>query len=384
MKISTIRVIRVPIYPMMGSFIFQKHRKNSILKLLLGTSKGLLVYEKRQHSWHCAPICFLGMPVSMIYANSYSDTWFAGLPHRHWGQKLHRSNDFGKTWQPISAPKYPIEAVLRNGKPASLKAIWCMEQIGADQYLMGTEPGGLFYGTQKGDFQLVKSLWQHPTRAQMWFGAGKDEPFIHSIVVHPQDKQHIYVAVSCGGVFETKNGGATWEARNVGLKATYLPNPTAEAGHDPHLLLLCKSNPTVLWQQNHCGVYRSTDGGLFWEDVSDVEQGIYYGFALAIDHENPLRAWVIPAVSDEVRVAHNLSLSVRRTEDGGKTWTTLQKGLPQKNCFDIVFRHAFDRCGQTLVFGTTTGHVFISENDGDDWKLLANHLPKIDCLKLLP
>ncbi len=354
------------------------------MKLLLGTSKGLLVYEKRRRGWHCDKICFLGMPVSMIYANPYSDTWFAGLPHRHWGQKLHRSDDFGKTWQPIAAPKYPADALLRNGKPASLKSIWCMEQISTSQYFLGTEPGGLFVGTKSGDFQLVKSLWEHPTRQQLWFGAGKDEPFIHSIVVDPRDAQHIYIAVSCGGVFETKNGGATWIARNVGLKATYLPNPTVEAGHDPHLLLLCKSNPDVLWQQNHCGVYRSTDGGQFWEDVSDVENGVYYGFALAIDHENPLRAWVIPAVSDEIRVAHDLSLSVRRTDDGGKTWATLRKGLPQKHCFDIVFRHSLDRCDKTLVFGTTTGHVFASENDGEDWKAIAKHLPKVDSVRLLP
>jgi hypothetical protein len=354
------------------------------LKLLLGTSKGLLVYEKRQRGWHCDKICFLGMPVSMIYANSYSDTWFAGLPHRHWGQKLHRSDDFGKTWHPIAAPKYPADALLRNGKPASLKSIWCMEQIAHDQYFLGTEPGGLFVGTQSGDFQLVKSLWNHPTREQLWFGAGKDEPFIHSIVVDPRDAQHIYTAVSCGGVFETQNGGATWTARNVGLKATYLPNPTVEAGHDPHLLLLCKSNPNVLWQQNHCGVYRSVNGGQLWEDVSDVENGVYYGFALAIDHENPLRAWVIPAVSDEIRVAHDLSLSVRRTDDGGKTWIPLRKGLPQKHCFDIVFRHSLDRCDKTLVFGTTTGHVFASENDGDDWKVIAKHLPKVDSVRLLP
>jgi photosystem II stability/assembly factor-like uncharacterized protein len=352
------------------------------LKLLLGTTKGLLVYEKLRRGWKCQHISFLGMPVSMIYAQSSQVAWFAGVPHKHWGQKLYRSDDAGKTWQPISTPKYPTDALLRNGKMATLKAIWCMKQVG-ETYYIGTEPGGLFFGSQQADFQLVKSLWQHPTRAQLWMGAGKDEPFIHSIVAHPQDNNHFYIAVSCGGVFETKDNGQSWKPKNNGLKATYLPNPNVNAGHDPHLMLLCEKYPNVLWQQNHCGVYRSVDGGAFWEDVSDIKNGIYYGFALAIDHQNPLRAWVIPAMSDEMRIAEGLALTVRKTEDGGQSWIIQKNGLPQKNCFDIVFRHAFDRLNTNLVFGTTTGNVFASQDDGDNWKLIAKYLPRIDTVQLL-
>ena len=152
--------------------------------------------------------------------------------------------------------------------------------------------------------------------------------------------------MSCAGVFETMDAGKTWHPRNKGLKAAYLPNPNVEVGHDPHLLLACgfassprngNSVPAMkMWQQNHCGIFRSTDAGLNWVDVSDKNGIANYGFALAIDIKNPLRAWVIPAISDEIRVAHDLALCVCRTEDGGETWQQLRNGLPQNHCM-ILF-----------------------------------------------
>ncbi len=359
------------------------------MKLLLGTAKGLVVYEKKASSWRVSAVHFLGFPVSMVYVDERTNTWWAGLPHRHWGQKLHRSKDNGATWEQVAAPRYPSSALLKNGKQASLKLIWCMAHGGIDrpnELWLGTEPGGLFHSKDGGNtFQLVESLWNHPSRHDLWFGAGKDEPFIHSIVVDSLDSNHVYIAVSCAGVFETVDGGATWHPRNKGLKAAYLPNPDVEVGHDPHLLLACETTPSVasslamtLWQQNHCGIFRSTNGGLNWDDMSDKMGIAHYGFALAIDNKNPLRAWVIPAISDEMRVAHNLALCVCRTEDGGQTWHQLRKGLPQNHCFDIVFRHSLHNMGSTLAFGTTTGNLYISENDGDTWRCLNHNLPRID------
>ena len=349
----------------------------------------------------------MGLPVSMIYVDERTDTWWAGLPHRHWGQKLHRSTDGGKSWQQVATPRYPTHIPLKNGKPAALKLIWCMAQAGADrpnELWLGTEPGGLFHSKNNGDsWELVESLWQQRVASDLWFGAGKDAPFIHSIVVNPLNNNHLYIAVSCAGVYESVDYGATWQPRNVGLKATYLPNPNAEIGHDPHLLLACQTGLSVfslentefplekspfstseltLWQQNHCGIFRSINGGQNWTDVTDKNGIANYGFALAIDPKNPNRAWVIPALSDEMRVPHDLALCVCRTDDGGRTWQQLREGLPQKHCFDIVFRHAFVIDNQTLAFGTTTGNLFLSENGGDSWRCLSSHLPRIDSLVL--
>ena len=356
-------------------------------KLLVGTSKGLVVYKKDLDGWDVDQIHFLGFPVALVFVDERTNTWWAALAHRHWGQKLHRSHDEGKSWEQIPVPKYPKEAEIKPGKPAFLKLIWSMAHAGLHrpgELYIGTEPGGLFHSKDGGDsFQLVESLWNHPSRATQWFGAGRDYPFVHSIVVDPRDSNHIYIAVSCAGVFETKDGGSTWAPRNKGLIAAYLPNPDVEVGHDPHLLLACAANPDVLWQQNHCGIFRSTNGGLYWDNITGENGFPNYGFALSIDHQNPERAWVIPATSDEMRVAVDGALCVCHTNDGGKSWQALRNGLPQEHCFDIAFRHSMDKQGATIVFGTTNGNLYLSEDEGLNWQILSSNLARVECISLV-
>jgi photosystem II stability/assembly factor-like uncharacterized protein len=354
--------------------------------LLVGSSKGLHVYDWHEGQWKMRTTYFEGAPVNYIFIDKRNGTWWVTLNHSHWGIKLHRSTDRGQTWEEIPPPQYPSDALLRNGQKASLRKIWSMAAGGPHEpevLYLGTEPGGLFKSSDGGQtFQLMEDLWNHPSRMDYWFGAGRDYPFIHSIIIDPSDSQHIYIAVSCAGVFESKDGGITWEIRNQGLKAAYLPNPTAELGHDPHLLLQSPVDHQVLWQQNHCGIYISEDGGLQWKEVSGQEGFPHYGFALAIDESNPRKAWVIPAVSDEKRIAVDQALCVCHTDNGGKTWSALREGLPQAHCFDIVFRHALAKKGPIMAFGTTTGNVFWSADEGAQWNCLTNYLPRIDCVVL--
>jgi len=356
-------------------------------QLLIGTSKGLVVFKKKAQKWQVADIQFRGLPVTFTYVDERSNTWWLGLAHRHWGQKLQRSTDQGKTWKEVSTPKYPKSAILSSGKPASLKKIWCIQQAGDDKangLWLGTEPGGLFYSSDNGDhFELVESLWNHPSRKDenQWFGAGRDHPFIHSIIVDPRDSRHVYIAVSCAGVFETKDGGQHWQPKNKGLVAAYLPNPNVEVGHDPHRMIACHSHPDIIWQQNHCGIFRSVDGGEVWKDITDQNGLADYGFALAIDHKNPNRAWTIPAVSDLERVAPDLALCVCQTEDGGESWSALREGLPQANTFDIVFRHSFDNADHLMAFGTTNGNVYLSEDYGAHWQTISTNLARVESIK---
>ena len=358
-------------------------------KLLVGTSKGLVVFEKTNHTWQIQQTHFLGLPVSVIYVNELTNTWWAGISHHHWGQKLHFSTNEGQTWQTVAPPAYPLNAQIASGKLATLKKIWIIQHGGKaypNRLWIGTEPGGLFISEDNGqNFQLVDTLWNHPSRMNQmqWFGTGRSQPFIHSIVVDPTDNDHVYIAVSCAGIFETIDSGKNWQPRNKGLIAAYLPNPSAEIGHDPHRLFACRTNPKVLWQQNHCGIFRSSNGAKTWEDVSDKTGIANYGFALAIDHQDANKAWVIPAISDELRIAPNQALSVCRTADGGQNWETLSNGLPQNNCFDIVFRHALAINENTLAFGTTTGNLYLSENQGVDWFSLSHHLARIDCVSFV-
>lgn len=361
--------------------------------LLLGTRKGLLIYEKQNGNWCFVREAFVGNPVSYAAVDSRTGMLWACLDYGHWGAKLHRSPDMGITWQEIAAPKYPEDARVLSfeetfsdqesveGVPALLSYIWLIQPGPTnhpDRLYMGTEPGGLFQSEDGGEnFSLVEGLWNHPSRLRHWFGGGRDKPGLHSVIVDPRDSNHIYVGISCGGVFETLDGGKTWGPRNKGLYASFLPNPDAEVGHDPHLLIASPANPDVMWQQNHCGVFRSVDGARSWQNISQENGPVNFGFAIAVDEQDPDCAWVVPAVSDSYRVAIDRALCVCRTDDGGKTWAELRTGLPQQHSYDVVFRHALDIQGNILAFGTTTGNVFISENRGDEWYCLGNYLPLV-------
>jgi hypothetical protein len=315
------------------------------------------------------------------------DVIWASLDHGHWGVKLARSRDHGATWEDVEAPKYPDDAVLKDDVPATNKLIWAIAGGGhdhPDRLWFGTEPGGLFVSEDYGDsFELVRSLWDHPSRLTSWFGGGRDEPAIHSILVDPRDSRRILVAISCAGVFESVDTGKTWAPRNTGLNADFLPDPSAEVGQDPHIVVWNGTNPDVLWQQNHCGVFRSTNGAASWVEVSSDDHKLaYFGFAAAVDPVHADHAWIVPAVSDECRIAIDGALHVARTNDGGTTWTALRNGLPQEDAWDITYRHALDIDRDTLAFGTTTGNAFYSDDRGDTWLTLSHHLPPVYALRL--
>ncbi len=355
-----------------------------VKQILLGTTKGLLIMENQGGRWIIVHRHFLGLPVSMIHRELGSDSWWVALSIKHWGPKLYRSDDGGNSFHEVNCPKYPESAIVKKDKPATLKLIWSMSSSNSRLWI-GTEPGGLFTSNDQGEnWTLVDSLWNHPSRLEHWFGGGRNDAGIHSICIHPTEEDHIYIGVSCAGVFETRDGGLTWTPKNVGLRADYLPDPFVEVGHDPHSMAICRSATNVIWQQNHCGVFRSIDNGETWKDVTSADNYGRYGFALSIDPANPLRAWIIPAESDEKRIAKDGNLVVCYTEDGGESWRQFKQGLPQQDCFDLVFRHAFDRSDTILVFGTTTGNLYLSEDDGRSWSMLNSNLPPIHVVQIHP
>ena len=348
-------------------------------ELLIGTRKGLVIYRKdSEGSWKYHQTHFLGIPVTIATKDQNSGFYWALLEHGHWGTKLHRSAD-GVEWEEIESPKYPENAEIKEGVPAATKLLWAFAPgNNKGEIYLGTEPGGLFASTDNGDsFELNHSLWNSPGRKEQWFGGGRDHPAIHSILVDPDDSDHIYIAISCAGTFETTDRGQTWTPRNKGLKADFLPDPESEIGQDPHLVVWCKDHRNVMWQQNHCGIYRSEDAGLNWTDISEKEGPANFGFAIAASESDPLKAWVVPGISDETRIAVDQVLCVCRTDDGGNSWKALRNGLPQGQSFDITYRHALDVTGDTLCFGTTTGNLYLSNNEGEEWDTLSNNLPMI-------
>ena len=355
--------------------------------LLLGTRKGFLTYRRQNGTFAYDATHFRGIPASLAVADSRNGRWWALLDHGHWGCKLHRSDDQGKNWTEIEAPKFPEGEEVKDGVPAVLRYLWAFAEGGTDhpdRIWIGCEPGGLFRSDDGGDsFELVRSLWDHPTRKEGWFGGGRDHPGIHSIVVDPRDSNRLWIGISCAGVFESRDAGKTWAIRNKGLKADFLPDPDSEVGQDPHIVVACPSNPDAMWQQNHCGIFRTTDAGANWSECGQSGGPAHFGFAVAVDENDPDTAWVVPAESDEIRVAVDKSLCVCRTDDGGRTWTDFRTGLPQGDAFDIVFRHALDVSGDELVFGTTTGNLYHSVDRGETWKAISHNLPLIHSVQFV-
>jgi hypothetical protein len=349
--------------------------------LLLGTRKGFIAYHLKNGKWQAENLSFEGIPVSIAYADPRMGDWWACLEHGHWGVKLHRSKDRGASWEEVTAPAYPEGAEIKDGMPATTRYIWAMAHGGQhfqSRLWIGTDPGGLFVSEDAGNsFQLVESLWNHPTRKEGWFGGGRDQPGIHSVVVDPRNEDHIHIGISCAGVFESMDAGKSWEIRNKGLRAEFLPDPDAQTGYDPHILVAAPTNPDILWQQNHCGIFRSVDAAKSWQDIGQAEGPANFGFAIAVADDNAEQAWVAPANSDMTRTAIKGALCICRTDDGGKTWKDFRKGLPQENCFDIVYRHALVSSGDSLAFGTTTGNLFFSADRGESWQVINNYLPMI-------
>ena len=210
-------------------------------KMLLGTRKGLVTLCHDGRQWQIEREDFAGIPVSYAMHDHRTGKLWACLEHGHWGGKLHRSDDMGRSWVEVPAPRYPDGATRPDDdQPANTSYMWIIQPGGDDQperLYIGTEPGGLFQSDDGGEtFHLVETLWNQPSRKH-WFGGGRDHAGLCSIVVDPRDSNHMHIGISIGGVYETEDDGATWGARNKGLYADYLPNPYAEFGHDPHYML---------------------------------------------------------------------------------------------------------------------------------------------------
>lgn len=358
-------------------------------RILVATRKGLFTLKRRGGEWKIAGADFLADHVSMMLADPRDGRLYAALDHGHFGVKLHRTGDDG-TFEEIAAPAYPEKPESEDdndiwGKPIpwSTAKIWALEAGGPDEpgvLWCGTIPGGLFRSADRGaSWQLVRSLWDHPKRKK-WMGGGADLPGIHSICVDPRDARRIQLAVSCGGVWTSNDGGGTWDCSGEGMRAAFMPpdqqyDPDIQ---DPHRLAQCRADPQRLWVQHHNGIFRSDDGGANWHEIAEAGPSAF-GFAVAVHPERRDTAWFIPAIKDEKRIPVAGQVVVTRTRDGGRSFETLRNGLPQEHAYDLVYRHALDidATGERLAFGSTTGNLWVSDDQGDSWQCISQHLPPI-------
>ncbi|MDH5607913.1 MAG: glycosyl hydrolase [Cyclobacteriaceae bacterium] len=348
------------------------------MRLLAGTDKGLIIYQWDGHTWSVQAIHFLGMPIGAVYSDPITGHCWVAINHKHWGAKLHRSSDGGRHWDEVAAPVFPPH------EGQTVKSIWTIRTGPGNRMYLGVEPAALFVSEDQGQsFRLLPALSGHASRDK-WMGGGKGskDPFLHTILIDPDNTAHLTVGISCAGVFQSWDEGETWQPTNHGLVANYLPNPRADVGHDPHVLRISCQNPSVIWQQNHCGIFRSFDKGLTWIDVTDSNKNAVYGFAMVIDESDDQRAWVVPAQSDFLRIPHHNALTVYTTTNGGKDWHPLTSGLPQLDSFDLVLRDAMDKQGPHLVFGTNNGNLYHSVDEGNHWQTVTQNLSTIRVVSL--
>lgn len=352
--------------------------------LHVASRKGLLTFADGGAAWRLAGTGFLGEPVSAVLADARDGTLYAALALGHFGVKLHRSEDGGKTWQELTPPAFPPAESAADGEEApSVALIWTLVAGGDDQpgvLWAGTIPGGLFRSADRGEsWSLVESLWDQPARAN-WFGGGYDHPGIHSVCVDPRDSTRLALGISSGGVWRSDDAGETWRQAGDGLRAAYMPPEQAfdPVFQDPHRLAQCPAAPDVVWCQHHNGIFVSEDAGETFREIETATPSAF-GFAVAVHPADPDTAWFVPAVKDECRVPVDQRMVVSRTTDGGKSFETFSDGLPPAPAFDLVYRHglAVDTQADRLAMGSTTGGLWVGDGGGERWRAVSVQLPPI-------
>ncbi len=347
--------------------------------LLVGTHKGgfLLSSGRERRDWKLQGPFFKGNDVNhLVLDQRTGSTLLACVNSSWWGSDVRLSHDLGRTWQePESGVKF--------GEPSceSVKRVWCVvpgSPANPGVLFAGADPGALFRSNDGGlNWAEVGSLTAHPTREHWHPGAGG--MMVHSVCVHPADPDRIHVGISAAGVFSSEDGGKSWSPRNRGVLADFLPEPYPEIGQCVHHLTVHPDEPELLYQQNHCGVYRSENEGRDWIDLSDGLPS-RFGFPLQIHPQDADTIFVVPEEGPEFRCPVGGRFAVFRSRNRGDDWERLERGLPNEHSYLHVFRQAMaadsaDPFG--LYVGTSTGQVFFSSDEGDSWTVLIDHLPPV-------
>jgi Protein kinase domain len=357
--------------------------KNGDVLLLVGTTKGafLLRSTTKRARWDVAGPYFHG---HAIYALAYDSgderhrLWAS--TQNYWGTFLRSSDDFGRTWtNPLEANlKFPADC------GTSLNNIWQILPARHDAQLMycGVEPAALFESRDAGEtWSLVRGLFDHPHRPR-WV-PGNGGLALHTILQDPVNPQRMYVAISAGGVYRTDDGGGSWKACNRGIRVVNQPEKFPEFGQCIHKVVLHPARPERLFLQNHWGLYRSDDGAESWQDIASGVPSDF-GFAMVMHPHDADCVYILPVESDEFRCTPDERLRVYRTRNAGASWEPLTRGLPQKGAYETVLRDAMtadalDPAG--IYFGTRSGQVYGSSDDGKTWQRILGGLPAVVCVK---
>jgi len=359
------------------------------VRVLVGTRKGafILTSDGKRQNWDVSGPHFAGWEIYHVKGSPADPNRLYASQSSGWhGQVMQRSNDAGKTWEPVGNKfvydGFPGTHQWYDGTahPWEFKRVWHLEPslTDPDTVYAGVEDAALFKTTDGGqNWQELPGLRGHGSGPRWQPGAGG--LCLHTILLDPTDPQRIYIAISAAGAFRTDDGGQTWKAINQGLRSEYIPDPAAEVGHCVHRIAMHRSRPQVLFMQKHWDVMRSDNAGDLWHEVSG-DLPTDFGFVIDVHAHEPETIYVVPIKSDSYHFPPDGKLRVYRSRMGGNEWEPLTKGLPQSDCYVNVLRDAMavdslDQCG--IYFGTTGGQVYASADAGDSWAPIVRDLPAV-------
>ncbi len=376
------------------------------VKVLVGTTKGGFILESdpKRKKWQTSDILFKGWNVMHMQLDPRDNRLHAATSHFVYGPTTHHSDDFGKTW--MQAKQSPaLSRASQSGRPAStvdeafrseggesikekpekMIKVWNIKPGRASEpnvLYAGAQPASLFISNDRGEtWTLNESLYDHPHRGEWAPGAGGLT--LHTILLDPMNEQRMYIAISAAGCYRTDDGGQTWKPHNKNVRADFMPNKFPEFGQCVHKMAMHPSTPNVIYQQNHCGVYRSDNAGEDWVDIGDGKLPSRFGFPVAIHPTDPQTIYIVLEESDEYHMSVDGRFSVWRSRDAGETWQRLTNGLPERAHVDVLREamgtDSFEDAG--VYVGTNTGQLFYTRDSGDSWDLLADFLPPIQSVE---
>jgi photosystem II stability/assembly factor-like uncharacterized protein len=359
------------------------------VRVLVGTRKGafVLTSDEARKDWQVEGPQFGGWEVYHLKGSPADpDRIYASQSTQWFGQLIQRSDDGGKTWNPVGnkfeyASK-PGTHLWYDGTPHpwEFARVWHLEPspTDPDKVYAGVEDAALFRSDDGGaSWQELAGLREHTSAPGWQPGAGG--MCLHTIIIDPANAERMFIAISSAGTFRTDDAGETWRPINKGLHSEGIPDPDAEVGHCVHRIAMHPSRPNVLFMQKHWDVMRSDDAGESWREVSG-NLPTDFGFPIDVHAHEPETIYVVPITSDSEHFPPEGKLRVYRSKSGGEEWEPLTKGLPQENCYVNVLRDAMavdslDSCG--VYFGTTGGQVYGSSDAGDSWAPIVRDLPAV-------
>ena len=361
----------------------------SRVRVLVGTRKGafVLTSDGKRKKWDVAGPFFGGWEIYHLKGSPADpDRVYAAQNTQWFGQLIQRSDDGGKTWEPVDNDfAYQSQTGTHlwydgTPRPWEFVRIWHVEPSldDPDTVWAGAQDAGLYLSADGGKSWTEKTgLRTHPTASGWMPGAGG--LCLHTIIIDPTRPERMHIAISAAGTFRTDDAGETWRPVNKGLHSEGLPDPTAEVGHCVHHVAMHPSRPDVLFMQKHWDVMRSDDAGESWQEVSGNLPSDF-GFVIDVHAHEPETIYVVPIKSDSEHYPPEGKLRVYRSRTGGNEWEALTNGLPQSDCYHNILRDAMDvdtldPCG--VYFGTSGGQVYASADAGDTWEPIVRDLPAV-------